>query len=138
MYKWPQGRVIRTIGFLLALLICADLAYNGAWGRFAAYQSATEAAAGTRQLILAGIFGAMTLAAAIAALVGIGFHKKAVEFLIEVEQEMVKVEWPKWDSLWRSTLIIAIAVAVLAAIIFGIDGLLLWTLNKIISLGEYL
>lgn len=138
MYKWPQGRVIRTIGFLLALLICVDLAYNGAWGRFAAYQSATEASAGTRQLILAAIFGVFTVAAAVAALVGIGFHKKAVDFLIEVEQEMVKVEWPKWDSLWRSTLIIAVAVAVLAAVIFGIDGLILWTLNKIISLGEYL
>jgi preprotein translocase SecE subunit len=138
MYKWPQGRVIRTIGFILAALICADLAYNGGYGRFAAYQSATEAAAGTRQLILAAIFGALTAAAALAAVIGIGFHRKAVDFLIEVEQEMAKVEWPKWDSLWRSTLIIAVAVVILAMVIFGIDGVILWTLNKLFSLGEYL
>ena len=138
MYKWPQGRVIRTIGFILAALICADLAYNGGYGRFAAYQSATEAAAGTRQLILAAIFGALTAAAALAAVSGIGFHRKAVDFLIEVEQEMTKVEWPKWDSLWRSTLIIAVAVVILAMVIFGIDGVILWTLNKLFSLGEYL
>ncbi len=138
MYKWPQGRVIRTIGFILAALICADLAYNGGYGRFAAYQSATEAAAGTRQLILAAIFGALTAAAALVAVIGIGFHRKAVDFLIEVEQEMTKVEWPKWDSLWRSTLIIAVAVVILAMVIFGIDGVILWTLNKLFSLGEYL
>ena len=64
MYKWPQGRLIRTIGFILAVLIVADLAYNGGYGRFKAYQDATEAAAGTRQLILSVIFGAMAALAA--------------------------------------------------------------------------
>ena len=138
MYKWPQGRLIRTIGFILAALICADLAYNGGYGRYAAYQSATEAAAGTRQLILAVVFGVLAAAAAIVAAVAIGFHRQAVDFLIEVEHEMTKVEWPKWDSLWRSTLIIAVAVTVLAIVIFGIDGAILWFLNKLVSLGEYL
>ncbi len=138
MYKWPQGRLIRTIGFILAALICADLAYNGGYGRYAAYTSATEAAAGTRQLILSVIFSVLAAAAAIAATVAIGFHRQAVDFLIEVEHEMTKVEWPKWDSLWRSTLIIAVAVTVLAIVIFGIDGAILWFLNKLVSLGEYL
>ena len=138
MYKWPQGRLIRTIGFILAALICADLAYNGGYGRYAAYTPATEAAAGTRQLILSVIFSVLAAAAAIAATVAIGFHRQAVDFLIEVEHEMTKVEWPKWDSLWRSTLIIAVAVTVLAIVIFGIDGAILWFLNKLVSLGEYL
>jgi preprotein translocase SecE subunit len=53
--------------------------------------------------------------------VGAGFHHKAVEFLIEVEQEMVKVEWPKANVLVRSTLIIAVAIVVMAVLILGVD-----------------
>ena len=135
MYKWPQGRVIRIACLILAAVVVADLAWNGGYARFEAYRQGGEASA--RQLGIAIGFTVVAALAAIAALIAIGFHKIAVDFLIEVEQEMVKVEWPKPDALWKSTVVIAIAIVVLTAIIFGIDALLLWSLDSLRSLGGH-
>lgn len=146
MYKWPHGRLIRVIGMILAVIMCADLAYNGAYGRFSAYLDGMErvrqGGAGiqspTAQLVQGIIFSVLAATALIGGLVAAGFHKKAVDFLIEVEQEMLKVEWPKGDSLWKSTLIIGLTIAVLAAVILAADGLILFLLDALRSLGSAL
>lgn len=117
MYKWPQGRVIRTICLLLTLLVVADLGYNGVYAQFGAGDTSSQ----TKQMVLGLFFSAMTLAALVGGLVCAGFHPKAVDFLIEVEQEMVRVEWPKGNALVRSTLIIAVAIVVMAVLILGVD-----------------
>jgi preprotein translocase SecE subunit len=117
MYKWPQGRVIRTICLLLTLLVVADLGYHGVWANFAANDTTSQ----NKQMIMGGFFSVLCLGALVGGLVAAGFHPKAVDFLIEVELEMTKVEWPKGANLVRSTLIIAVAIVIMAVLIFGVD-----------------
>jgi preprotein translocase SecE subunit len=70
---------------------------------------------------MGSFFAVLALTTLIAGIVAVGFHPRAVDFLIEVEQEMVKVEWPTRSTLVRSTIIIFIATALLAALIFLVD-----------------
>ena len=133
MYKWPQGRVIRTICLLLTLIVVADLGYNGAYGPFSFYLTGAEGA--TRQFGIGLFFSALALAALGAGLVFVGFHQRAVEFLIEVEQEMVRVEWPTMPVLIRSTLIIAVAIVVMAVLILGVDFVNFYFLELVRWLG---
>ena len=121
MYKWPQGRVIRTACLVLTLLIALDLGYNGAYGPFSYYFEGKEGAG--KQLALGIFFAAVSISALLAGLVAIGFHRRAVDFLIEVEQEMVNVEWPKPNALVKSTIIIAIAIVILGFLILGVDAI---------------
>ena len=48
---------------------------------------------------------------------------RTVNWLIEVEQEMLRVTWPKQNEVVRSTVIIAIMTVVLAIVIFLVDWL---------------
>jgi preprotein translocase SecE subunit len=50
---------------------------------------------------------------------------------------MVKVEWPKTDVLWKSTIVIALTIVVLSGLIFGMDALILWLLDLLRTLGGY-
>lgn len=135
MYKWPQGRVIRILSLILAVVIGADLAYNGGYARFEAYRQGGEAS--TRQLAIAIAFAVMAVIALLSALIAVGFHKKAVDFLIDVEHEMVRVEWPKTDTLWKSTVVIALTIVILSAIIFGMDVLIIKLLDLLRTLGGH-
>lgn len=119
---WPKGRVIRIIGLVLVALLVADLGYNGAYAAFAAASAGGEGA--HRQIALGAIYGGLGLAVMVVGIAAVGFHRKAVEFLIEVEDEMTKVVWPGYSELWRSTLVIAIGVTLLAGMIFLSDLLL--------------
>lgn len=138
MYKWPQGRVIRIVCLIISAIMVADLLYHGAYGRFVAYQTAADQSAGFRQLILAIFFAVISAATATAALVAVGFHKVAVDFLIDVEYEMTKVEWPKVDTLWKSTLVIALTIIIMATTIFLADWGILTLLKLIFKLGDLL
>ena len=135
MYKWPQGRVIRTICLILSLIVAADLGYTGAYAKITASLDPQNATAQMRQLVLGVVFAVASAVALIGGIVAAGFHHKAVEFLIEVEQEMVKVEWPQPNTLVRSTLVIALAIAVLAGLIALSDFILLNLLHYLLSLG---
>ena len=139
MYKWPQGRVIRTICLILALVVAADLGYTGAYSKIAATLEPGHQDAQLRQLVLGIVFAVAAFGALIGGLIAAGFHPKSVDFLIEVEQEMVKVEWPQPNTLVRSTVVIAVAMCLLAAVILGVDALNHWLLfNVIFSLGDKL
>ena len=133
MYKWPQGRVIRIICLILTAIIAADLGYNGAYGPFNFYLTGGEGAG--KQLAIGVVFTVLACAALIAGLVSVGFHQRAVDFLIEVEQEMIRVEWPTLPVLIRSTLIIAVAIAVMAVLIVGVDYVNFYFLELIRWLG---
>jgi preprotein translocase SecE subunit len=122
MYKWPQGKVIRTICALLALVIAVDLGYSGAWGQLGAIvEQGSLQAATWRQLVVGGIYAAASLTMLIGGFIAVGFHKKAVDFLIEVEQEMTRVTWPSGRELVRATIFIAIMIVVLAGGIVAVD-----------------
>jgi len=114
MYKWPQGRIIRIICLVLTALVTFDHPYNGAYGPLTAGED-------PKQFVVGIIFCVLAFAALVSGLVAAGFHPRAVDFLIEVEQEMVRVEWPTMNVLIRSTLIIAVAIAVMAVLILGVD-----------------
>lgn len=131
MYKWPQGRIVRIICLVLTALVTFDLAYNGAYGPLTAGE-------GTKQLVIGIVFCVLAFCALVAGLVTAGFHSKTVDFLIEVEQEMVRVEWPKSNVLIRSTLIIAVAIAVMAVFILGVDFVNLKFLDLVRWLGEFI
>lgn len=120
-HLWPQGRVVRICVMVLGALIAADLGYTGAYAAFATYAGDAAGSGATRQLILGGLYGTLALAALLIGLVAAGPHKRAVQFLIEVQDEMSKVTWPKGGELWRSTLVVALAIAVLAGVVFLTD-----------------
>ena len=121
MYKWPHGRVIRIICLILILMMAADLGYNGAFSKIYATLHKTDAKDHLQQLLVGGVFAAVAVGVMVAGLVMVGFHKRAVQFLIDVEHEMTLVEWPKGYPLVVQTFIIAVAMAVLSALIFGVD-----------------
>ena len=119
MYKWPQGKVIRTVGALLAVVVAADLGYFGAWAQLGPYLNDEHGE--WRQLAIGLLFAALSLIALIGGFVAIAFHKKAVDFLIEVEQEMTRVTWPTSRDLVRSTIFIAVMIVTLSAGILLVD-----------------
>lgn len=122
MYKWPQGRVIRTIALVLVLVITADLAWNGAWASLANYyDDASSTSGATRQAVFGYIYAALALAILVVGIAAAGFHRRAVDFLIEVEQEMIRVTWPTTNELIRSTAVIAVMIVVLGISIFAVD-----------------
>jgi len=115
-HLWPQGRIVRICVMVLAAIIAADLA-TGAWAGFAVFHEQ-----GSRgQLALGSFYALLALAAAAVGFGAAGPHKKAVGFLIEVQDEMTKVEWPKVSELWRRTLVVALAIAVIAGIVLLTD-----------------
>ncbi len=120
MYKWPQGRLVRSVSLLLTVLIMIDLGYHGAYGPLSSYFEGGTGAT-TRHLAEGAFFSVLALAALVTGLVAVGYHQRAVDFLIEVEEEMSKVEWPKGGALVKSTLIIAVAIVIMAFLILGVD-----------------
>jgi preprotein translocase SecE subunit len=130
-HLWPQGRIVRICILALAVMIAVDLGLNGAYASFNVWMDAQDPVAARRQLILGIIYATIGCAALVAGFIAAGPHKRAVQFLIEVEDEMTKVEWPALSQLWRSTLVIAVAIAVLAGIVFLTDLALLGGLEFI-------
>ena len=120
-YLWPQGRIVRICVMVLGALLAVDLGYNGAYAAFGTWAGDTAGSGAVRQLVLGIIYATLATAALAIALIAAGPHKRAVQFLIEVQDEMTKVTWPKLSELWRSTLVVALAIAVLAGVVFLTD-----------------
>ena len=120
-HLWPQGRIVRICVMVLGALIAADLGYAGAYAAFATYSGDAAGSGAVRQLTLGIGYAVLALGALSAGLIAAGPHKRAVQFLIEVEDEMTKVTWPKGAELWRSTLVVALGIAVIAGIVFLTD-----------------
>ncbi len=120
-HLWPQGRIVRICVIALGALFALDLGYNGAYAAFGTWSGDAAGAGAARQLILGILYASLASAAMLAGLIAAGPHKRAVQFLIEVQDEMTKVTWPKGSELWRSTLVIAVAIAVLAGLVWLSD-----------------
>jgi preprotein translocase SecE subunit len=136
MYKWPQGRIIRTICILATLAIAVDLGIE-AYTRFNTYFTPSATPVDWHYLAIACVAGVLSLAVLIAGLVAVGFKHRSVDFLIEVEQEMTRVTWPTGRALVQSTIWIAVMVVILTAVIFAWDYVALtYVINPIITPGK--
>ncbi len=131
MYKWPQGRLIRVIAMIVALVIAADLAFTGSWAQIDTYLNSD--AATIRQLVLGSIFGVLALVVLIGGIAAAGFVPKSADFLIEVEQEMARVTWPTGPDLIRSTIVIAVMIVFLGVGIFAVDWVNLHLLDYLLQ-----
>lgn len=132
MYRWPQGRIVRVSAMLLALVIAADIGFNGAWSKLGNLASGVSSTSG---LVVGIIYAILAVVLLIGVVGAVGFHRQAVDFLIEVEDEMIKVEWPARSVLVRSTIVIAIAAAILVGIILGVDLINITALDALRKLG---
>lgn len=135
LYRWPQGRMIRTLTMVLVMVVVVDLAWQGAYGAFdpflqslASYEADLKAAHYPVALLVKTLFfSLLSLAVLVAGIVAIGFHPKSAQFLIEVEQEMTRVSWPSKNDVIRSTVAIAIMTLILALLIAFTDTVIIST-----------
>ena len=77
-----------------------------------------------RRIYAAHIVG---LAVMIAGIAGVYFavnSHRAADFLIETEEELRKVSWSSKRELFGSTVVVIVAVAMLAAYLFAVDQIL--------------
>ncbi|MBA3683934.1 MAG: preprotein translocase subunit SecE [Planctomycetes bacterium] len=132
MYKWPQGRLIRVIALLVVLVVAGDLAWTGSYAQFSTYFGA-DGGGNVRQLVLGIVFTVLALGVLIGGIAAAGFVAKSADFLIEVEQEMVRVTWPTGPDLVRSTIVIAVMIIVLGIGIFAVDWVNLHLLEYLLQ-----
>jgi preprotein translocase SecE subunit len=132
MYKWPQGRLIRVIAMIVALVVAADLAWTGAYAQFDTYLG-EDSGGNVRQLVLGIVFAVLAFVVLVGGIAAAGFVAKSADFLIEVEQEMVRVTWPTGPDLIRSTIVIAVMIVVLGVGIFAVDWVNLHLLDYILQ-----
>ncbi|MCS7166783.1 MAG: preprotein translocase subunit SecE [Gemmatales bacterium] len=52
-------------------------------------------------------------------------YPRFTDFLVSAENEMVKVYWPTWRSLWRDTLVVLVTMLLLALFLYSMD--VVWT-----------
>ena len=114
MYRWPAGRIIRLLVIFFALLATVDLAWHGS-----AYFTTTTAT--TWGMVKGGLLMGLAGAALLAGFLVAGFMPRPVDFLIQVQDEMGKVEWPTWSTIWRTTLVVTLLMAVLSMVTLGFD-----------------
>lgn len=55
--------------------------------------------------------------------------KKVVEFASDSQKELRKVVWPTKDEVRQTTLIVAAMVVILALVLWGLDGALVWAIG---------
>lgn len=55
--------------------------------------------------------------------------KWVLEFFRDSKAELKKVTWPTKDETMRTTMIVAVMVVILALILWGMDGVLVWLIG---------
>ena len=126
LYRWPQGRIIRTLSLVLTVVIAAHLGYASGYQQFVTYGTNDS----VKTLIIAIFASVLALVILGAGIALVGFMPKSSQFLIDVEKEMAKVTWPGRSEIIRSSIAIAIVTVVLSLLIFVVDLALLEVLFK--------
>ncbi len=62
-------------------------------------------------------------------------HEKTIDFLVETEKEMKKVDWPSWQELRGSSIVVVLAVVFLGAYLFTVDVVLSKIIKYLIGIG---
>ena len=134
MYKWPQGKIVRMIVLVVAVLVAIDLGW-GAYGEFSAGLMGEGEAIVWSRVIKLSLFVIVGLGVLIYGLSSALFSERNASFLIEVEQEAAKVTLPSRQELVRSTIIIAIGTVIMSVVLLLVDLINGKILDLIHSLG---
>ena len=134
MYKWPQGKIVRMIVLVLAVLVAVDLGW-GAYGEIDAGLMGEGDVIVWSRVVKLALFGIVGLGVLIYGLRSALFNERNASFLIEVEQEAAKVTLPSRQEIVRSTIIIAIGTVIMAMVLLLVDLINGQILDLIHSLG---
>ena len=55
--------------------------------------------------------------------------KWTIDFFRDSRQEMRKVVWPTREETMQTTLVVAVMVVILALLLWGMDGVLVWLIG---------
>jgi len=121
-YKRSQGKIARQITFAAMALAVAV----GAW-KFSEGQAGTSA-------VMQYLVPLVSLAAGLWISFRIVNIPRFADFLISVEAEMNKVQWPGRSELWRASLVVIVVIFFLAAALFVFDIVLNAFFSKVVGL----
>src|SRR5262245_51953895 len=139
-YKRSQGRIARQITFFSLVAIVAV----GAWhisattGDFFGRQFGHEVEGRFMSSPNAESIGRFAVPALItAAGAWLAFRvvnmPRFADFLISVEAEMNKVQWPSKAELYRASLVVIVVIFMLTAILFCYDYILRWVVGILLG-----
>jgi preprotein translocase SecE subunit len=122
IHKKGQGTLARATAYVLG----AALVLFGAYQFFATFNT-RDARVFVEDLPLLGdlnLWKVFAIAIGIAGLVLLHLalnRPRAVDAMVETEQEMRKVSWPTLPEVWNATLVVVLVTAVLAVTMYGFD-----------------
>ena len=119
-YKRSQGKVARQLTFAAMAVAFAV----GAW------KVNTVSATPVGQYVVPLVL----LAAGLWASFRIVNIPRFADFLISVEAEMNKVQWPSRSELWRASMVVIIVIFFLAGALFVFDIVLNWFFSVVIGI----
>ena len=111
-YKRSQGKVARQFTFAAMAVAVAVAAWK-----------TSEAQAGT-SAVMQYVVPLVTLAVGLWVSFRIVNIPRFADFLISVEAEMNKVQWPGRSELWRASMVVIVVIFFLAGALFAFDILL--------------
>jgi len=121
-YKRSQGKIARQLTFAAMAVAVAV----GAW-KLSDAQQGTSAV--MQYVVPLGV---------LAAGMWVGFRivniPRFADFLISVEAEMNKVQWPGRSELWRASVVVIVVIFFLAGALFLFDIVLSWIFKEIIGI----
>jgi len=110
LYKKTQGRLTRQLTFLAIVVATAC----------ACFQLANSWLVDYEQSIRSGVPILIAVVVSWMAFRGVNYPPFA-EFLISVQAEVTKVNWPSWAELKRATVVVIVAMFFLGFILFAYD-----------------
>ena len=119
-YKRSQGKVARQLTFAAMAVAFAV----GAW------KINTVSATPVGQYVMPLVLLAVGLWASFR-IVNI---PRFADFLISVEAEMNKVQWPSRSELWRASMVVIVVIFFLAGALFVFDIVLNWFFSVVIGI----
>ena len=121
-YKRSQGKIARQFTFAAMALAVAVAVWKY-----------SESQAGTT-----AVLQYVAPLAALAVGLWISFRivniPRFADFLISVEAEMNKVQWPGRSELWRASMVVIVVIFFLAGALFLFDVVLNWFFSKIVGI----
>ncbi len=110
LYKKTQGRLTRQLTFLAVVVATAC----------ACFQLANSWLVDYEQSIRSGVPILIAVVISWLAFRAVNYAPFA-EFLISVQAEVTKVNWPSWGELKRATIVVIVAMFFLGFILFAYD-----------------